>query len=169
MFVKKLFILMLLLLGFGEDFSYVFGKWLSEMVNFSFNFKVLTSKAFSKRFCSIFCSSFSQLISNFDLFNSSILKSKAARSTLFLDSSSSSKIFCFSSSNDRSNKSNFPLVRSSAYCTINFACSAVFLRMISFWRHFRKAETREIWCFIAIIWFRFCRISGNLKSFIICS
>ena len=101
------------------------------MVNFSFNFKVLTSRAFSKCFCSIFCSSFSQLISNLDLFNSSILKSKAARSTLFLDSSSSSKIFCFSSSNDRSNKSNFLFVRSSAYCTINFACSAVFLRSLT--------------------------------------
>ena len=103
-FVKKLFILILLLLGFGEDFSNVFGKWLSEMVNFSFNFQVLPSRAFYKCFGPMFSSSFSQLLSNFDLFNSSILGSKATRSALFLASSSSSKI---SSSNNRSNKSNF--------------------------------------------------------------
>ena len=92
-FVKKLFILMLLLLDFGEDFSNVFGKWPSEMANFSFNFKVLTWRAFSKCFCSIFSSSFSQLLSNFDLFNPSILESKATRSALFLVSSLRLKFF----------------------------------------------------------------------------
>ena len=99
------------------------------MVKFSFNFKVLTSRksCFSKCFCSIF-SFFVAIAFNFYLFNSLILESNARRSALFLASSSSSKIFCFSISNDRSNKSNFLFVRSSACCTINFACSAVFLR-----------------------------------------
>ena len=99
------------------------------MVKFFFNFKVLTSResCFFNCFWSIFSRSFSQLLSNFDLFNSSILESNATRSALFLASSSSSKIFCFSSSNGYSNKSNFLFVRSSACCTINFACSAVFL------------------------------------------
>ena len=131
-FAKKLFILMLLLLGFSDEFSDVFGKWLSEMVNFSFNFKLLLSRelCFSKCFCSIFSKSFSQLRSDFDLFNSSILASNATRSALFLASNFSSKIFCFSSSNDRSKKSNFLFVRSWAYCTINFACSALFLRSL---------------------------------------
>ena len=99
------------------------------MVNFSFNFQVLPSRelCFSKCFCSIFTRSFSQLLSNFDLFNSSILISNARRSALFLASNSSSEIFCFSSSNDRSNKSNFLFVRFSACCAIIFACSVAFL------------------------------------------
>ena len=64
-FVRKFFILMLLLLDFGEDFWNVFGKWLSEMVSFSFNFKVLPSgeSCFSKCFCSLFCGSCLLLLS----------------------------------------------------------------------------------------------------------
>ena len=34
-------------------------------------------------------------------------------------------------SSDRSTKSNFPFVHSSAWCTINFACSVVFLRSLT--------------------------------------
>ena len=34
-------------------------------------------------------------------------------------------------SDDRSTKSNFPFVHSSACCTINFACSVVFLRSLA--------------------------------------
>ena len=130
-FVKKLFILLLLLLGFGEDFSKTFGKWLSGPTFWNgqfFNFKVLTSRVFSKFFCSIFSGCSSQLLSNFDLFNSSSFESKVTRSALFLASSSLSKMFCFSSPNDRSNQSNFLFVRSSACCRVNFACSTVFLR-----------------------------------------
>ena len=67
------------------------------MVNFFFDFKVLPSRelCFSKCFCSIFFRSFSQLLSNFDLFNSSILTSNVTRSALFLTLDSSSKIFAF--------------------------------------------------------------------------
>ena len=101
------------------------------MANFSFNVIVLTSRAFSKCFCSIFYSSFSQLLSNFDLCNPSILESKATSSALFLVSSPSSKMFCSSSSNGHSNKSNFLFVRSWASCAINFTCSAVFLRSLT--------------------------------------
>ena len=142
---------MLLLLSFGEDFSNIFGKWPSEMVKFSFNFKVLTSREsyFFQCFCSIFSHSFSQLLSNFDLFNSSILKFNATRSALFLASSSLSKIVCFSSSNNHFNKSNFLFLHSSACYTINFACSAVFLCSLT--ERYEVSETREMRFFVAIL------------------
>ena len=102
------------------------------MLNYSFNFKMLPSRelCFSKCFYSIFSRSFLQLISNFDVFNASVLASNLTRSALFLPLNSSSKIVCFSSSDDRSNKSNFLFVRFSACCTINFACSTLFLHSL---------------------------------------
>ena len=79
---------MLLLLGFGGDFGGDFG----QLVNFSLYFKVLPSRelCFSNCFCSIFSRFFQQLLSNFDLFDSSILALNAASS-----SNCSSNFFTF--------------------------------------------------------------------------
>ena len=129
MFVKKLSILMLLLLGFGEDFSNVLGNWLTEMVNFSFNFKVLCSRelCFCKCFFSIFLG---PLRYCFQILICLIYQ---------FYNLTRQDLHCFwlqilhliKRSNNRSNKSSLLFVRSLACCTITFACYTVFLCLLT--------------------------------------
>ena len=118
---------MLLLLGCGENFSNVFVKWPSEMFNFSFKFKVLTWKelCFFNCLCSIFFFLFRNCfqISIYLIHQYWNLKRQGLH--CFWPQAFCLKFFAFQ------NKSNFRVVRSSACCTINSACSGVFLRSLT--------------------------------------